>query len=76
MESWLTSFIHAIKEALKFQVATASGLEKPPTRMREIHSAGARKVKIPERKTSVHRPPTRGTRALYAGVNSVPKLIL
>lgn len=60
MESWLTNLINAIKDALRYQIATASGLEKPPKRMREIHSAGARKVKMPDRNQASNRPSTRG----------------
>ena len=60
VELWLNAFIAATKEALKFQVATATGLEKPPSRMREIHSAGARKVKVAERSAKGRRTPQLG----------------
>ena len=51
IETWLNSLVSAIKTALQYQLATATGVEKP-AESRSIHSAGARKVQlIPEKQS-------------------------
>jgi len=53
IETWLTSFILGLKNSLQFQMATALGYEKPKVRlMRQIRSAGSRKVSVPARTSS------------------------
>ncbi|XP_069115919.1 uncharacterized protein [Argopecten irradians] len=52
IETWLTSFILGLKNALQFQMATAMGVEKPKPRTRTIRSAGSRKVAVPARASS------------------------
>lgn len=46
IETWLTSFIQGMKNALQFQMATALGFEKPGPKTRQIRSAGSRKVTL------------------------------
>ena len=61
IETWLASFLIALKGALQFQLATAMGIEKPEKNPREIHSAGARRVPVSgSRSGSSARPSTRG----------------
>ena len=55
IESWLGQYMSCVKAALQQQLATAMGAEKPPIKprpVREIHSAGARRVQLPEKKSS------------------------
>ncbi|XP_052060514.1 uncharacterized protein LOC127700861 isoform X4 [Mytilus californianus] len=46
IETWLTSFIQGLKNALQYQMATALGHEKAGPKTRQIRSAGSRKVTI------------------------------
>ncbi|XP_078672103.1 uncharacterized protein LOC144911712 isoform X1 [Branchiostoma floridae x Branchiostoma belcheri] len=51
IENWLPTFLAAIKTALQGQLHTALGHERPQTSAhREIHSAGARRVPVPDKK--------------------------
>ena len=52
IETWLTSFLQGLKNALQFQMATALGYEKPRPKRRTIRSAGSRKVAVPARTSS------------------------
>ncbi|KAL3885754.1 hypothetical protein ACJMK2_025795 [Sinanodonta woodiana] len=49
IETWLTSFIQGLKASLQFQLATATGAEKLPSKKRYIRSAGSRRVSVPGR---------------------------
>ena len=51
IETWLNSLVSAIKTALQYQLATATGVEKP-VESRSINSAGARKVQLIQEKQS------------------------
>jgi hypothetical protein len=51
IESWLNVLVNTMKETLQYQLALALGSEQKKKR-RELHSAGARKVPMPERSGS------------------------
>ena len=50
IESWLPIFLTMVKSSLQYQLAVALGIEKP-ARTRAIHSAGARRVSVQDRRS-------------------------
>ncbi|XP_053409232.1 uncharacterized protein LOC123561373 isoform X4 [Mercenaria mercenaria] len=63
IETWLSSFLQGVKNALQFQLATALGIEKAPIKTRQIRSAGSRRVTVPAQESKSASKTNKGEKA-------------